>query len=312
MELYEEIYLKHFELREESAFFLGQEKYVSFDTKINHLNPLHKKVLIDEGIIIQKRSFQKRQYSKEKYLVLESHPDDFALSCAGFMLDEFENGARMTLLNIFSRGSLSTFPWNSRVNITEAEYEDLRLYESRTVAEYLGVEFRSQRRVLGLKRGHKTPFESLTERDSEVIEELAESLETEIRGHSSMLVPLGIQNHVDHLVVYEAALRCKKRNPSLRTLFYEDLPYARNRIAHRSRMDKVADQIDLKPIYVDVGAFIDIMADLASIYRSQFDDVNRIQRLALVQEYARTIAEEGKFDNQNRECEFAQRIFAEV
>jgi len=295
------IRLKHFDLMREGMFFLGQHLYLEIPP--NH--SLSRDVLLDEGILIQRREVQRGQDSGECLLVLEPHPDDFALSCSGFVLDRLGKGDNMTLLNIFSKSPLSTFPWSSRVSITEEEYESLRLYESRTVADYLGVGFRSLRLPLGLKRGHKTPFGSLTERDRQVYGLLCD----EIPAHSSCIAPLGIQHHVDHLVAYEVALRIKKSFPDVGFFLYEDLPYAKNRVAYQRRFEEVSTQVSLRPLYTPVGNLLEIMADLASVYRSQFDDINRNQMLALVQDYARTVAQEGRMEGHVGDEEFAQRVF---
>src|SRR3989344_6211511 len=306
--------LKHFEVEVSNVLFLGQAPYLDLGSPFNASDPLQKKVLLNEGVMIEVRPVEKGQSSKESFLIIEPHPDDFALSCSGFALSKLQEGASLSLLNLFSGSSLSTFPWNQKVQITEEEYEALRLYESRTAAEYLDIPFKSYKLPLGLKRGHRTPFEKLREKDWNTVDRLAGNLTMELKdGFSAVVAPCGIQDHVDHVVALEAVRFMKivrqEAGSSLSLFLYEDMPYAENRVAYQKRMRELNQRFHLKPVYIPVGEHLEIMADLASVYRSQFDDVTRAQRLALMQDHARTVAAEARSEGVKFQDEFAQRIF---
>ena len=89
----QDIYLDHFEFRKNQILFLGQSVYLDFGLAIDTSNPLHKKILYDEGVIIQRRSIERDSLSQERFLVVEPHPYDFALYCSGFIIDQLSRGA---------------------------------------------------------------------------------------------------------------------------------------------------------------------------------------------------------------------------
>lgn len=306
------IQLPHFRITGKKVLFLGQHTFLEFQKNINSKDSFDKKRLIEEGVLIQKRTIERNNFSRRNILILEPHPDDFALSCSGYALDCIKDGDKIKALNLFSKSPLSTFPWQSLVSITEEEYENLRLEESSlTMEEYLGVEFDSLRLPLALRRGHKDPFGHLDGKDLILENMLYEKIMRELMlyEHSVLLAPLAIQGHIDHLITCDTALKIKKEKPNMELFLYEDMPYARNRLAYQQRLGEIKSQVTISPIYVCVSNFVEIMADLASIYKSQFDDINRTQRLAIVKEDTRNTATEGRFYHGFQQSDFAQRVW---
>lgn len=312
MELENIIQLPHFKIKGREILFLEQYVFMDFGKNINPKDSFDRKRLIGEGVFIQKRPIERSNISGKNILVLEPHPDDFALSCSGYALDCIKKGNKIKVLNLFSQSSLSTFPWQSLVSITEEEYENLRLEESHlTIEEYLGLGFDSLRLPLALRRGHKNPFEHLNSKDLILENKIYEKIIQELMlyKHSVLLAPLAIQGHIDHLITCNTALKAKKEKPNIDLFFYEDMPYARNRLAYQQRFEEIKSQVNIFPIYVCVSNFVEIMADLASVYKSQFDDINRIQRLAIVKEDARNIASEGRCYHNFQQSDLAQRVW---
>ena len=74
------------------------------------------------------------------------------------------------------------------------------------------------------------------------------------------------------------------------------------------KMDELKTQANFQANYILIRDFVDYIADLISIYRSQFDDINRTQMLAIIKEDARKIASEGKSSGEDIENEFYQRV----
>jgi len=119
-------------------FILKKYKYLSL--KGAQLNSdLMNQILFNEGILIQKRIIKKNPEIREKILVIEPHPDDFALSASGYVLNAMSGGASVTVLNIFSKTSVTKFPWHEKITISNKQYEKLRIQESLiAVEQYLG------------------------------------------------------------------------------------------------------------------------------------------------------------------------------
>ena len=64
--------------------------------------------------------------------------------------------------------------------------------------------------------------------------------------------------------------------------------------------------ISIEDFYIDTKKYLETIADLIIIYRSQFDDINRNQMLAIIKEDFRATAAEHKANNKK---EFLQRYF---
>lgn len=325
-EKYKKIWLPQFRILDKRILFLGQHPVLEFDREINQEDKLTEKILIDEGILIKKRWKLDEKNKKNKgknneckcnsagkknILILEPHPDDFALSCSGYALEQIKNGSDIKIVNMFSKYSLSTFPWRKSVSISESVYERIRLKESYiALTDYIGVKFESFRFPSALKRDHKTPFETMNDKDAILESRIQELVMKEILSnkYTTIISPAGIQHHADHILAYNVALKIKKEQENIELLLYEDYPYARNRPAYNERMNDIHGNLLISQLYTATDDLIEVMADLISIYRSQFDDLNRSQILAIVKEDGRNIAVEGKMQHYSMKGEFAQRV----
>ena len=293
------ILLKHFTLVGNEILFLDTT-YLKLDNSINLSNPFHKKLLFDEEII--------KKNSRKKVLIIEPHLDDCALSCTGYLIKSLKSGNKITLLNIFSKGKLNSFPWKN-INISEQKYENLRLYEAKTFCDYLEINFISFKLKQATKRNHDSPFSALNKIDQKLIYELSKKFSKLIENYDIILYPGGVQEHIDHIVVYEAISLIEKSHPEKKFIVYEEYPYASNKIAFQGRIKKISENKKIKPKYIPVRNNLEIMANLAIIYRSQFDDINNIQMLALFQDRCRAITQEGISQGLKLKGEFHQRIY---
>ncbi|MBR1802709.1 MAG: hypothetical protein IJ777_01895 [Clostridia bacterium] len=109
---------------------------------------------------------------------------------------------------------------------------------------------------------------------------------------------MGIGKHPDHIIVYDTVMNYQM-NKQLKVILYPEYPYARCKKAYIERMEEINKNYTLKPIIVDIKEKIDILADASIAYRSQFDDINRNQMLAIIREDARAIAQEYLQDNES-------------
>lgn len=308
--------LPHFEMRHPDLMFLGQAKVRKFqETDLNNPEFMQNE-LIKEGALIVRRKIEAGTVNGKRLLVFEPHPDDAALSCAGLMLEYISKGFGVTVLNIFSRSSVSTFPWGSTVQIDETEYESLRLVESRmAIQDYLGQEFDSLCLPSSLKRGHTRIFEPYLPIDRRIEDPVYKAVAKMVSHYDfqALAAPLAVGGHTDHQVVHNVASRCAFEGLTDEMWFYEDMPYSRKRQDLETRLDRVRESfnrqgLNLKSQHISLDGRLDIIADLISIYRSQFDDVNREQMLELVTKDSLLILDESR--KHGTDCGFlAQRYW---
>ena len=273
---------------------------------------LANKLMTDEGVIIRRRMISKKNKPSGKLLVVEPHPDDFALSSSGYALMALSEGYECKVLNLFSKTAVDNFPWKNKLDITERELEKLRLLESRlAIEDYLGEEFESFNLPMATLRGNKEIIVSKHE-GADLTNSIAETLIKKIskENYDVVLCPLGIQGHIDHLVAFEAAVTAyKKSKRSFNLIFYQEYPYARNHQALSDRLQRLKELAQLQPLYIDVGGYVEQICDMISIYRSQFDDINRHQMLAVIKEDFRAIGAEATDQSVKGSREFMQKYY---
>jgi len=240
-------------------------------------------LLIREGAIL--KVSKKKKYDNS-VLIVEPHPDDFALSALGYTLNKYNS----IVLNVFSKMDINSFTWIDKININECEYEDIRLKESKlSVEKILGQSFSS------LKL-HST---KITEKSDKYIEEkICEAIKKILNENSkinNILIPMGIGNHPDHIIVRNTALNyVLKENKNIKIILYPEYPYARCRKDYNETLKKLKKQYKLNKVIINVEKTIESLVDAISAYRSQFDDINRNQMLAIVREDCRALAKENK------------------
>lgn len=304
------IKLPCFEAKKDSITYLGQYEYLSF--KNSHLSHEFKsKILSDEGVIISRRPIKKNPKTTKKILVVEPHPDDFALSASGYALNALQEGADLLIFNLFSRTSISKFPWRGKITISEDQYEKLRLQESEiAIEDYLGEKFESLRIPSTSVRSESATF-SFKHNEDGLVSQITQKLVDRVNEKKidTILCPMAIQGHTDHLVAFDAVIKAHQQfNQQIKLVFYEDLPYARNKTAYSKRIQQIKLLVEIEEFYIATEPYLDIIADLIIIYRSQFDDINRNQMLAIIKEDFRTTALDYNAKN-DKQTEFAQRYF---
>lgn len=238
-------------------------------------------ILINEGAIFEIN----RVYEQDKtVLVLEPHPDDFVLSALGYILNRYNT----IVGNIFSKTDINSFTWKDNININEKEYERLRIEES-----ILAVEKILKQQFVTLKEESVR----ITKKTKQYVEEKILKFIKEIlhkNNHiDTLLIPMGIGNHPDHIIVHDTVIKNEIIN-NRRIILYPEYPYARCKKSYNDRLKELKKKYKLKKIIVDVEDKIDIMSNAIAAYRSQFDDINRNQMLAIIREDFRALAQENK------------------
>jgi len=89
--------------------------------------------------------------------------------------------------------------------------------------------------------------------------------------YTSILCPLAVSDHVDHLIVLKAFLQILKKNRDIpaEVFFYEDLPYA-----SAYKLDFISSLARERtgsntPLFVDITIEMPLKQNLIDIYRSQ-------------------------------------------
>ena len=243
-------------------------------------------ILITEGVLFRKNEIQRQ---KKTTLVLEPHPDDFVLSALGYILNKYN----AIIGNIFSKTDINSFTWINSIQINENEYEKLRIKES----------------ILSIEELLHQQFISLYEKSSRISKKNYQCMEKQIlkfiqkilqeNDIDTILVPMGIGNHPDHLIVYNTIMNNKDMVKNKKIILYPEYPYARCKKSYIDRLNMLEDKYKLNKIIIDVGEDeINVFANAISAYRSQFDDINRNQMLAIIREDCRAPAQE---NNQDKE-----------
>lgn len=243
---------------------------------------IKKKILINEGVILKDNQIENK---KNSALVLEPHPDDFVLSALGYTLNRYNT----IVCNIFSKTNINSFTWIKNIKINEKEYESLRLEESKVSIEEL-----LKQHFISLKEESTR----ITKNDTKSIEEKILNFIKNVLNQKSnidtILVPMGIGNHPDHIIVHNTIMDNYNILNKMKIILYPEYPYARCKENYINRLEELNSKYKLKKIIIDIEDVMETIVDAISIYRSQFDDINRNQMLAIVREDCRALAQENK------------------
>lgn len=308
----EVLQLPYFVQGEHDIKYLGQYSYLETDG-LDLASQVGQRILLAEGICVKRPDLPTAtEPESHRLVVLEPHPDDLALSASGYVMNSIAAGGICRAINLFSRTATDRFPWQGKVTISEDDFESLRLQESSlAVEEFLGQQFTSLRLPLASKRGYQEIF-SESHNDHELVRRVSDTLASAIVEFNAdtILCPLAVQGHIDHLVTFDVGVSVKRLlGDQVELILYEDYPYTRNKNAYNRRLQKVTDRLRLTQEYVAVDNHLNSMANMAIIYRSQFDDINRDQMHAIMREDLRATALEAKAEGVDMKDECAQRYW---
>ena len=216
-------------------------------------------------------------------LVLEPHPDDFALSAMGFI----QENMKVTVLNIFSKMKIDSFTWNKHIDINEKEYENLRLFESKVaIQDILNYDFISLK-----EESTRITKKTIQEIQRNIIKTFKTILEE--KNFDIIMIPMGIGEHPDHVCVYETIVNeYANLHIDSTMILYPEYPYARCKKSYIDRLEKIYRVFDLKEYIVNIESKLQDIVNVISVYKSQFDDINKEQMLAIVREDGRAISTE--------------------
>ena len=243
------------------------------------------------------------------HLFLSPHADDAAASCGGLISHLVAAGARVTIHTIFCRPVAGPYaPGAIELHKLWGDPQDvvrLRSAEDEAAAARLGARlspgdfpeaiyrrdphgdwlYPEVDRIFGVRHSH----------DEALVAELVRAIEKRFDlSNMRLYAPLGIGEHVDHLLVFEAANSFRKAGRDV--LFYEDFPYAARPSSNALQMTSLKN-LRAATITLSEGELL-AKIEAFSYYRSQigmlFGD-HKEMPVAFI-EYARTVGgRDGRF-----------------
>ena len=113
----------------------------------------------------------------------------------------------------------------------------------------------------------------------------------------TIFVPMGIGNHPDHTVVFDSVLEIIDELKNYEIILYPEYPYARCKKSYNERLKYVSQRLNITPMLKNISDKLDLIVDCISAFKSQFDDINRNQMLAIVREDCRALSTEYEKDD---------------
>jgi LmbE family N-acetylglucosaminyl deacetylase len=212
-----------------------------------------------------------------EHVYLSPHLDDAALSCGGAIATNLAQGARVLIVTLCTAAPPPEGPFNAvarefhgQWNLEAADVLRVRLAEDRLAMERLGADYfwagllDAIYRVPDAYNSRETLFNTPVPADSLFadLRRLCGALRARVP-HATFYAPLGIGNHVDHLITYDVA--CETAQPSL--AFYEDVHYVLQPGAREQRLAALGARHTPQVIAIDHGLACKISAIAA--YESQ-------------------------------------------
>ena len=243
------------------------------------------------------------------HLIMSPHADDAVASCGGLIAHCLAAGEGVTVYTIFcgqasppySPGALELHRlWGDprdvvRLRRAEDEAAAARLGANLCHGNFMEAIYRRNGRGDWLYPDIDQIFRARHPHDEPLVAELVESVESQFDSFESRLyVPLGIGEHVDHQLVFEAGNRFREDGKDV--VFYEDFPYTARPSSHERRMAAL-DRLSAATVILGEDELL-AKIEAFGYYRSQIDMLfgdARQMPVAFI-DYARTVAgRDGRF-----------------
>lgn len=158
--------------------------------------------------------------------VLSPHSDDAGFSCAGLLSDAARRQLPCLIQTVFSRSSYD--PANPQADADQITA--LRMREDEVFVAWLGgacqISWEGFEEAFMRKPGFAEILSGqYDDGDQALMPPVLQAVMAKMADHVTLLAPVGIGNHVDHLLVRDAALALS-RHAGVALFLYEDLPYA--------------------------------------------------------------------------------------
>lgn len=217
--------------------------------------------------------------SSIRVFYISPHPDDVAFSCFVAIRNSIASSEAAHLITIFSESD-----WTAQLGFVP-ELKDsismLRRREDMAFTARLRCErtefFLPDSNVRGYSERKRYTSEPRFDPIMSQINEKIEDLMSDIGAPDRVFLPLGLGNHIDHLLTRNL---CRDRFPNHSEIsFYEDLPYAFG--IEEDDIFLVAESIKLhlQPVLTDLSALWAEKSEAIRTYRSQLGH-STLERIA--------------------------------
>lgn len=240
--------------------------------------------LYHKNIIIFKRVRKEINAKLEKVLMVSPHMDDIALSASGYM-SRFCYDKEFDLLVIFGRQDYTLYQKfvNGQKYLLEEEKTFWRYMDIRK-GDILHFQDAPLRECYDIKTaiGSSLSASEIILKEKNLYLEIQQMIDLALgkEEYRMVILPMGIGNHVDHILVREAGINCCIKN-KVDALFFQDFPYVLSYPNDVGWVDK--EGIQYSEERVNISKYIAIKRDAIKIYRSQLFDkqIEKIVNYAL-------------------------------
>jgi LmbE family N-acetylglucosaminyl deacetylase len=237
------------------------------------------------------------------HLYLSPHFDDAALSCGGAITTHQAGGARVLVVTLCTAAPPPEGPFNAVARefhadwgLEAADVNAVRQREELLAMERLGCDFfwagmlDAIYRVPDAYVSRETLFAAPDPHDPlhHELRRLLAALRARAP-RATFYAPLGVGDHVDHLVTYAAAL--DTAGPGL--AFYEDVHYVLQPGALERRLSAIRER--LTPALIDIDATLEHKIHAIRAYQSQVPELfgGDAEMAAAITTYARSVVATG-------------------
>jgi LmbE family N-acetylglucosaminyl deacetylase len=219
-----------------------------------------------------------------KTIFISPHSDDIALSIGGMIAKNFFRRP-FEIITVFSKSVAACFQENNSTSVSK-----IREMEDNKYAEIIEAKINRLHLPDASMREYKgdqlNQFKDIDDISDPIYFDVYNSLSNIISAHpeADIVCPLGIGNHIDHLLVLNVCTRlCVENNR--RIIYYEDLPYAAlfklKDVQKRINTISSKHDLEIKPCKVDITNKMGYKIRNIKIYRSQISCTNFISHVKI-------------------------------
>lgn len=208
-----------------------------------------------------------------KTILVAPHADDIAYSIGGsLILDSFVKPILMT--TIFTNSNCSRHI-KIKDNVTISRE---RILEDIEFANKLGIKYQSLHFYDAPLRGILDIYSIVDPVSDPIFQQVYVALSKLIKSYHCELIvsPMGIGNHVDHIIVRDACRKIAREN-NLQIIFYEDLCYAYHMTPTQITAKARAISPSIMPYDIDITSIFNEKIKNVKLYESQTDIISRIK-----------------------------------
>ncbi len=200
-------------------------------------------------------------------ILVSPHSDDIAFSLGGTLLQDFFHGPFL-MVTIFTKSNFSPC-----IKILDSEMiSKVRHLEDVEFADKLEIKFQSFSFSESPLRGYsrRDIFANNNPASDPIYTEVYCALSKLIKSYRCELIvsPMGLGNHIDHIIVCNICCRIAKEN-NIRIVFYEDLCYASQLTLKQIKVRAKSISPDLQPWNINITPIFNNKIENIKLYKTQ-------------------------------------------